>query len=236
MTTDKLKWLADQGATFALPKGRTKDKFETDWPNKPHCLAEASAHAKRGGNVGILTGKHSNNIVALDRDIDFPGTVAMMGNWGETAKIIRSNAPDRGKLLYQVLGSLPDSTVYKPNGEKHPHAELLANGRHALGPTSQYNGGDYILQDAELGIMEVTPAELDYIWWSITSQHCYPEFAPKEPEHGDTTQTSKEYVQAVKDAWSTIDVFNHFQKDSNGTEERKGQTRILGNGGLDVRQ
>lgn len=111
-----LEWLARQGAAFALPYGRTKSQFSKGWQNTPHTVDEAITHARRCGNVGVLVGKHSGNIIALDRDVDFGATVAMLGSAARTAKIIRDNAPERGKLLYRVRGELPKTTVWKPDG------------------------------------------------------------------------------------------------------------------------
>jgi len=229
-----LEWLTNQGAAFALPFGRTKNKFETGWPNNPHTLAEAVNHAKRSGNVGILTGKHSSNIVALDRDIQFAETIDMLGAAAQTVKVVRENAPDRGKLLYRVNGELPPTTSWKPEGEKHPHAELLANGRHALGPTSTFDGGRYILQDVHLGIMEVTPVQLDNIWLMVTGEHLYRQYQAKENAH--VAESAKEYVAKVKERWTTIDVFKHFKKHTEGISEKPGRTHIRGNGGLVVNE
>jgi predicted P-loop ATPase len=230
---DSLQWLAEQGCTFALPFGRTKNKFEMDWPNKPHGLSDAIKHAKGGGNVGILTGKHSDNIVALDRDVNFTSTVAMLGDLGKTAKIVRSNAPERGKLLYRISGDLPPTVSWKPEGEKHPHAEFLGdNGqRHALCPPSMIDGGEYQLLDAEFGVQTITPNELDYIWRLITGGSIYKDVRAQE-EAEAAKQAKDEYVKSVKSAWTVTTVFEHFNKAKNGTAKERGETRILGNGGL----
>lgn len=108
-----LVWLTEHRATFALPKGRTKDKFELNWQNTPHTLEQAQGHARSGGNVGLLTGEHSNGICPVDRDVDFWATVAMLGNLAHTAKVVRDNAPDRGKLLYRVIGELPPTKAWR---------------------------------------------------------------------------------------------------------------------------
>lgn len=223
-----LVWLAERDVTFALPKGRTKDKFERDWQNTPHTLEQAQGHARSGGNVGILCGKHSNGVCPLDRDIDFWATVGMLGNLAHTAKVVRDNAPDRGKLLYRVIGELPPTKAWRANpGDKHPACEMLANGRHALIPPSEFANGHYRLIDTQYGIMEVTPAELDAIWFLITGEYLYPKAA--QPTHSDD---SHDYIQRVKAAWQTRDVFAHFGRDVNGSEQERKETRLLGNGGL----
>jgi P4 family phage/plasmid primase-like protien len=232
-----LQWLAENGAAFALPFGRTKNKFENGWPNNPHTAEEAITHAKRAGNVGILTGKHSNNIIALDRDVEFGATVDMLGDAGRTIKIIRDNAPERGKLLYRVNGDLPPTTSWKPHGHKHPLAELLSTGRHALTEPSMFETGHYLLQDIDLGILEVTPAQLDSIWWMITGEHLYPQQQQTQQtsdKQRNETPDSKEYVRQVKEAWPTLEVFKHFHRDLEGIEGRHDEKYVRGNGGLKV--
>lgn len=230
---DSLRWLAAQGAKFALPYGRTKNKFELDWPNKPHTLNDAIKHSLEG-NVGVLTGKHSGGIVAIDRDVKFPETCAMLGDFAKTAKIVRSNAPERGKFLYRVNGQLPPTTSWKEHpSDKHPACEFLGdNGqRHALCPPSQIDGGDYLLIDTEFGIKGISPNELDTIWRMITGGSIDKERRIRE-EEAEAKANTDEYVRTAKDAWTVIDIFTHFGKVKNGTTTEKGQTRIMGNGGL----
>lgn len=233
VASESISWLADQSCRFALPFGRTKNKFETDWPNKPHTLAEALKHAKTGGNVGILTGKHSGGIVALDRDVEFEQTCVMLGDLSKTAKIIRTNAPGRGKLLYRINGEIPQTTSWKPKGATSPEAEFLGdNGqRHALCPPSIIDGGTYELIDTEYGIQTITPVELDYIWRLITGGSIYKEQRTQEEAQINEADTS-DYVRNVKEAWTVKTVFEHFNKAKNGTEKDRGETRLLGNGGL----
>lgn len=234
---EALGHLAIQGATFALPRGRTKGAdpktgkptFEKGWQNNPHTSAEAIAHAQRGGNVGLLTGKHSANIVALDRDVDYPATIAMLGPLAQTTKIERSNAPGRGKLLYRIEGELPKSAVWKSNpADEHPAAEFLSTGRHAIIPPSEFEGGHYQLVDQKFGILEITPEQADRIWWMITGESL-DKTKRNQPEQ--KTENS-EYVQRVRDAWTTQKVFEHFNRNGNGVVEGRTDTRILGNGGL----
>lgn len=227
--TNTLQWLADQGATFALPKGRTKDDFPANWPNTPNKIDKAIAHAAKGGNVGLLVGKHSNNIVALDLDVDFPGNVAMLGTLASTAKVIRDNAPGRGKLLYRITGKLPKSKAWKPAGEKNPHAELLSTGRHALIEPSEFGGGHYLLKDIDKGILVLTPEQLNRVWWMVTGEDLDAPGKGKEQ-----AEQSDEFKAQVKAAWPTIKVFQHFGLDANGTEG-DGEQRLLGNGGLLVK-
>jgi hypothetical protein len=232
---DDLRWLADQGVMFALPFGRTKGKFQKDWQNTPHPIDEAIKHAKAGGNVGILTGKHSGNVIAIDRDVDFPGTCAILGEFGKTVKVIRDNAPDRGKLLFRVIdGEIPPTISWKADpADKHPACEFLGdNGqRHALCSTSVFDGGNYVLLHKEYGIQEITPLELDFIWRVITGGSIDQDVRTKEEEEA-YKHAKDDYIKQVFEHWTTKKIFEHFKKDSNGTEKDGKQTRILGNGGL----
>lgn len=239
---DQLRWLGDQGARFTLPKDRTKgDKegpdgeristLEKGWQNKPHTLRAAEIHAAKGGNVGVLVGKHSNNIIALDRDIKFPATLALLGDQAHTVKVQRTNAPERGKLLYRWVGDeLPPAKVWKEHSsDRHPALELISTGRHAIIPPSQYDGGDYELTDLEYGIRDLTPAELDGIWLLITGDWFYPK--PKQDEPKATVDVAT-YRDAVKAAWPLDKILQHFGRDQAGTAKERGETRVLGNGGL----
>ncbi len=135
---DALEALAEAGARFALPQGRSKKPGYAGWQNAPRTLHAAQVHSLKGGNVGLLTGAHSGGIVALDRDTGWAATLELLGEDAATWRIVRDNAPGRGKLLYRCtdLDSIPPTASWKPKGAKHPHAEFLADGRHALCPPS----------------------------------------------------------------------------------------------------
>ena len=179
----------------------------------------------------MLVGKHSNNIIALDRDIKFPATLALLGDQAHTVKVRRTNAPDRGKLLYRwVSDDLPPAKVWKEHpSDRHPALELVSTGRHAIIPPSQYDGGDYELTDLEYGIRDLTPAELDGIWLLITGDWFYPK--PKQDEPKATVDVAT-YRDAVKAAWPLAKILQHFGRDQAGTVKERGETRVLGNGGL----
>lgn len=229
---DSLRWLADQGARFATPYGRSKNKFEDGWPEKPHTLDEAIIHARRGGNVGVLTGIHSDGIVAIDRDVHFSETVEMLGDLGKTAKIVRDNAPERGKFLYRLDGAIPPSVVWKENPtDKHPSCEFLAKGRHALTDPSESEGGHYRLIDSDYGIQKITLVELEYIWRLITGGSIHKEQRAKEDAEQEKVNKD-DFVRQVKEAWPVATVFEHFDRTTHGTAKDKDETRLLGNGGL----
>ncbi|GIV77442.1 MAG: hypothetical protein KatS3mg050_1836 [Litorilinea sp.] len=169
-----LEWLAGQGARFALVEAGGKKPLGGGWQNTPHDLAAAMKHARRGGNIGLLCGQPSGGIVAIDVDRDYEPVVEALGPFANTVRVVRDNAPGRGKLLYRVQAPTPSQTWtpagWEPaEGEKRsPWAELLSDGRHALVPPSTYDGGHYVLRGQEYGIADLNEEELAFVWYKIT--------------------------------------------------------------------
>lgn len=243
---EALRWLGEQGAKFALPRGRTKGTdpdgkptLERDWQNKPHTLKEAIEHTQSGGNVGLLTGQHSNNIIVIDRDKDFPATVKEIGHMANTAKIVRDNAPDRGKLLYRItskkLGDyagdtdvLPRSGAWKQSpSDEQPALECLSTGRHAIAPPSIYKGGEYILIDQHYGIKEVTTEQVAELLLKVAISFDFEEGSKKK----DKASKKGGLKQRVSEAWTLLEVFQHFDRAGDVVDEG-GEIRLKGNGGL----
>jgi hypothetical protein len=247
-----IRFLADQGVTFTLPYGHTKDKMTKGW-NRPGAgvgAEQAIAHYERGNNVGVLC----EFVTPSDIDFDFPEKVADLGDLAHTAKIWRDNAPARGALLYKVIDGPVQSATWKPVKDEPPHAELLAQTK--TGNFAQKNvagfhkGGEYCIVDAQYGIREITRADLALIWCIITGEELY---APKPPKpievkkpvdgaapavgHQHVFHGHDDLVAQLKSYWSTLAVFAHHGWVKNGTEqERNGAVRILGHGGLIIQR
>lgn len=234
---DQLRWLAERGARFCLPAGRTKGQFPQGWQNKPQDLAAAEQHALAGGNVGLLTGLHSNGIVAVDVDRNWTDQVAKLGDFANTVTVHRDNAPDRGKLLYQVDGDLPKSHAWRQDPtQKKPDVELLSTGRHALIPPSEFEDGRYLLRNGKHGILKVTPAELQGVWWLLTGALLGEKHAPRQPAQG-AGLTRNPFVAEVKARWDCLSVFQHFGRVTADQVERRsnGELHARGNAGLLVK-
>lgn len=234
----QLRWLAERGAKFCLPAGRTKGQFPTGWQNDPKDLAAAEQHALQGGNVGLLTGQHSAGIVAIDVDRNWADQVARLGDFASTGTVHRHNAPDRGKLLYQVDGDLPKSASWKEDPDaKKPDVELLSTGRHALIPPSQFEEGHYILRNGKAGIRQVTPAELTGIWFLLTGTLLGEKHAPRENATTGAGLTRNPFVATVKARWDCLTVFQHFGRVTADQVERRsnGELHAKGNAGLLVK-
>lgn len=228
-----LQFLAQQGAKFALPTGRTKRGLPNGWPNMPHTLEQAMAHAQQGGNVGLLTGHHSGGIIAVDIDVDYQAVVASLGPYARTVKVERTNAPDRGKLLYRVDFPVK-SQSWRPAGDS-PWAELLSDGRHAIIPPSEFEGGQYVLKDLDDGIASLSDDDLALVWYKLTIGR--DGLPPEARGDGDLPATKPQGQQddakaLVLAAWSTLDVFAHHGLAREVKQEHGGELRLLGNGGL----
>lgn len=226
---DALHWLAEQGATFTLLGVGTKRPTLEGWQNTPYLLNGAVDHAKCGNNIGLLTGAPSRNIIALDRDVSYRASIDVLSQLARTAKVERTNAPDRGKFLYRIKGELPASTSWKQNRtDTHPAAEFLSTGRQAVIPPSKFGGGDYVLVDAHYGILELTPEQMERAWWLITGEPLDKNRRTKTEQPTD----NNDFIQRVRGAWSAQAVFEHFGRTENGTKQDRAETRLLGNGGL----
>jgi hypothetical protein len=246
-STHDIAYLAQHaGGFFALPRGRTKGQdanglptFETGWQSNPHEAPEAFLHARAGNNVGYLTGKFGG-IIVIDIDRDYPAVVDSLGPYARTVKIKRSNALDRGKLVFRA--SFPVATQswtpegwVPPQGEKRsPWAELLSDGRHALFH-GEYDGGQYFLEDKEFGIAELTDDDLALVWYKVTigrSGLPEPVLVQEKRQRATTEKTQDASKDLILDAWSTFDVFDYHARATEAKEEKNGEVRLLGNGGL----
>lgn len=240
---EQLAWLADHGARFTKPNAGSKIPLYGEWQHTPYGLNDARAHVKRGGNVGILTGEQSGGLILLDLDRDFDAMTEALGPYAQTTRIVRDNAPGRGKLLFRVafpvesLAWTPDGWK-PPEGEKEsPWAELLAEGRHGMCPPSTFEGGRYILANQDAGIMALGEDDLAAVWASVTVWRPGLAAQPKadgeaqregpkdgNAQHGDA-------ARLVKDAWDPVSVFAHHGW-ATETKAERGETRLLGHGGL----
>ena len=226
-----LDFLASNGAMFSLaPKGK-KNSFGDGWQNDPKSYDYAIAWANKGNNVSLLTGEHSAGIVALDIDNGAKEKIALLTKYGfdNTAKVIRSNDPDRAKLLYKVTGVLPAKTGWKPDGEKDPHVEMLCNSQACVFGTAK--GGFYSLVDENYGIKKVTPNDLNSIWFTLTGELLY----KTEVKNTGNRQDDK-FKESVRNAWKIMGVFTFHNLVKEGIRKEGINTRIIGHAGLVVNE
>ena len=125
-----------------------KEAKGAGWQRRALTLAEAHAHARRGGNVGLLGGHGGLILIDLDRDRD--GGLAAWPELAETVEIYRDSATDRSKFIVRVVGDLPPSVKDHDSG-----TEILAAGTqgviagvHNSGARIQFRGDRIIEVDA----------------------------------------------------------------------------------------
>jgi len=72
----------------------------------------------------------------------------------------------------------------------------------------------------------------------ITGNHLYAQQQHTQQQNNTERRNdapdSKEYVRQVKDAWSTLEVFKHWHKDTEGIQGNREEKHVRGNGGLKV--
>lgn len=228
-----LRWLETQGATFVkLSKGK-KTPFEKNWTQSPHTLAEILPHIEAGGNLGLLCGAPSGGIVALDLDQNFTDFLTAFPTLADAPRIIRPDAPERGKVLVKVVGAIPAAKRWKPIPTEPPRAEFLSTGTQALVPPSIHpSGTPFQLINNDFPIPEFSTSELDQYWreWtqeSLLEPTAVPSAPPLPPA---ATRTLAEAKAEIK---QRFDMVRYACQKLNAQAKTEGeQIRILGQGGL----
>lgn len=130
---DTIGHLAELSCTFTLcgdNPDNAKAPRGTGWnlPGNGHPAATAVAHlAGNGSLAGIVTGDPSNGTIVLDADQNYPRFVREHPELC-TLTVTRSNAPDRGKVILRLDGTVPSGRKYKRTPKSKPFFELLAAG------------------------------------------------------------------------------------------------------------
>lgn len=188
---DPLRFLADQGATFVKVRRRDKRPLETGWQSKPLSLDEITPHVQAGGNVGLLTGRHSRGICVLDLDTDFQAFRQRFPQLAESPQIVRESAPERGKVLILVKGPIPRPRSWTRHGEQNPRIELLADGRQAVVPPSTHpDGQPYLYRNLDNPLVELTAEDLAVIWKTWTGEDMVSQHATSSSDSRDHSISS----------------------------------------------
>jgi hypothetical protein len=173
-------------------------------------------------------------MILVDIDVAYEAVIKALGPFAHTTKVARTNAPGRGKLLYKAVDSIPGSTSWKPQGERTPWSELLSNGRQGI-VQGEFDGGRYELIDSELGVMPLTDEEIAFVWYFATEGRVgLPEQTPAPQSHQSNQLQVDTAKSAILAAWTTLEVFEHWNRAGEIISDRKGENRLLGNGGLFV--
>lgn len=231
-TTRSLYRLSARGAGFVLLRPHDKRPIEQNWPEHPRSLDAARRHLDAGGNVGILLGRPSNNLVCLDFDRYLPAFCLLYPRLAR-CRIYRYNAPTRGQVLLQTDEPLPNRRWYVPH-TRRPAIELLADRKLAVVPPSRHLSG---MPHGMRGTIPTVPAAPINAFWRRLPKYASSRLAtttPGENAYDDTYAPASREIEAVKDHWSALAVFKHFNLAHR--VERAGTTdlRLREQGGLIV--
>lgn len=234
--------LARMGLGFVLLAPGGKNPIEENWQHQSRSSEQAKHHA---GNIGVHAGKLSDNIIWIDIDINFPGFLDSFPRLKDSLTVTRDNDPYRGKVAVKLSDRLPRSTVWRPELEAPPQAELLSTGRQAAVIGLHPSGVPY--RNNGKSPIEMTFGDLSAIWRRWTGEELPDPLAPKvqtkQPHKTRQTGqgTHKTYeidpdslLARIKASWTAYGVFKHFSLTGETTTEPNGDIRILGNGGLTV--
>jgi archaellum biogenesis ATPase FlaH len=228
----QLMWLEAQGATFVkLSKGK-KTPFEKNWQASPRTLADIIPHIETGGNIGLLCGAPSGGIVALDLDQNFPDFLTAFPMLADAPRIIRADAPERGKVLVKIIGKIPTAKKWKPIPTEPPRAEFLSTGNQALVPPSIHpSGTPFQLINTDLLIPEIPLTELDQYWREWTAESLLePTTIAPAPPPAVAPRTLNDAKAEIK---QRFDMVRYACQKLNAQAKTEGdQVRILGQGGL----
>lgn len=249
-----LRWFADQGCTFVLVHPRSKQPLYSGWPDRPVPFERALHHALRGGNLGILLGAPSQNVVCLDLDAHFPLVCDLYPELAHI-RITRPDAPTRGKLLVRL-----DAPLTRPLPTRKwafsdlasPTVELLAHRAQAVIPPSIHPAGRaYELHRTSPVIPTCSPTLLASVWEVLTADtfawYNHPHAQPSPPAYPEAFPPlppaprlqAKVQIPAIRAALylrfpSALAVFLHFGRVRAMQPVGRNDIRLLGNGGLIV--
>jgi len=231
--TNPLRYFSGLGASFVLLPAKSKTPTERAWQLRGHSLEEAKSWVARGGNVGLLAGAPSKGLVWLDVDKGFRDFCERFPKLATTPMVTRPNAPDRGRLLFRMVGQLPPNRSYTPPGEKHPVLELLARGRQGVIPPSIHpSEARYELRNGHAPL-ELTISELASLWRFLTGKELVRRQKAAKPKRKEPN--AGDLVSQLKAAFpSALGVFDYFGLADQVEPESDGQWRLRDNGGLIV--
>jgi len=158
-----LAWFSQQGAHFvkvaawnAKVNAPGKQPIEKAWQEKPITLQDILPHVHKGGNVGLLCGKHSGGLCLLDVDAHLEEFLEYFPGLALAPIIQRPDAPNRGKIVLKLTGEIP------ANKKWHDHyLEFLGTGNQGVIPPSIHpEGAPYELRNVDRPALEYDGARI----------------------------------------------------------------------------
>lgn len=238
MDTEALRWFAAQGATFVRVGHRAKVPLHEGWQKRGVSLAVAIAHVAQGGNIGVLIGAGSGNIVCLDADQDFALIQPLFPEL--TTIVIRAGVPERGKFFLRVAEPVANRS-WRPESKTRPALELLGYHRQALIPPSRHPDGSLYEWRSRSALPSVSVPELEGIWDTLTATRLNdallvapvsPSVVPPSLSSGTARNRS---IAKLKQQWPTaLGVFEALGRSSPLRPAGANNLRLMGQGGLIV--
>lgn len=218
-----------------------KIPFYPGWQDKPKTTDEALKHLAQGGNVGLVCGAHSNFIGFFDADENFPGFLESFPQFQHTPRVVRSNAPERGKILIATDAPMPGGCKFSRKGENKPFFEFLGQGNQGVIAGVHDSGAEILLINHDELIPYLTHDELNRITRAWTMQQAgaesslFDEQPPQEVKANGATAGGDDLIKSVLASWELIRIFTHWGKvTGEGVRAVGDEIKILGNGGLFV--
>ena len=208
-----------------------------DWQDAPLTWAQVKPHVARGGNVGLICGQHSGGLILLDIDDNLPGFISSFPQFEAYPRIERGH-PGKGKFVIRLTSEYTGQKKFKKTPQDKPHTEILATGNQGVIPPSIHpEGGRYLLVNPGAEIPTMTPQALATIAASWSDlQAPQPTYTPPAPDRSTNDNGhGPELREAIRAAWPPLAVFEYFRMTSNGTKKEGEWIRLLGNGGLFVK-
>ena len=194
-------------------------------------------------NVGIIHGPISNNYVTIDLDHDGGLYDALQGQFPQlfTGRLEQSGSLE-GYHVPLRLDELPDfgkdHRKERPrNGRTWKTEKGIANiragsGNQTVVPPSIHPSGNRYRFIQEGPITHIHDLNDVIAWLNELAPPPAPRPAPGHRRDG-AAPAGDDLVSTVRAAWpSALDVFDHFGIAGRTQQERDGETRILGHGGL----
>lgn len=153
-----------------LLRPRDKRPLHKGWPDAPVSLQQALRHALTGGNIGLLVGAPSANLICFDVDLHFPLVCEVLPELTRV-RIVRTDAPERGKVLIRMetLEGVGNRS-WRYGESRSVRVEILAHRRHAVIPPSIHpDGSPYSMSWQSGEVPTCFPTLLDGAWELLTA-------------------------------------------------------------------
>ena len=227
--------LAAAGVEFTLPQRGHKQPYTKGWPSYRPDLATVAKHLSMGGNLGVhVKGYTHGPILAYFDCDDGAGMDALLRIAPALADSLRSwRGSGSGKAFFWVddpEGRLHQQSTPDLDGE-HSKREFKTSGQAAISglhPSGQRYETNWAAP------ITLTVDQVITIWEQLSGQpwaEAKPARVKAEPGQGYTRNDGGD-VERVKAAWTPSGVFAHHWPGCQIVQERNGELRILGNGGL----